>query len=252
MKKIETALSNDVYWDQNKNVIIKKYSQDKFKRFFGNREFDILSRMGYNPSSRKRDEIEIPYIEHENFNDDDISIQDLTNVVKALHQLHNMKAPKFKESGFEKSYYKFLLKGNGSIKGYYDEEEKYVSDKAFQILKKGKQVLLHNDLVKGNLLKTGREIKLIDFEYSVVGNPIFDVASFITERKLTKSQLSFFMDCYDNKLDKQDLLIVSAFLQIFWARWALFKFKSTDKKIYKDIANIKFKAYKKITKRLFI
>ncbi len=252
MKKIENALSNTVYYDKKNNIILKRYSQDKFKKYFGNQELNILSLIGYNPSIVSTDEISFPYIEHTKWDDKNIAIQDLASIARTLFNLHKIKSNNLKMPGFEKAYKKVLTRGNKLMDGFANHEA-YISKQAFKILKSGKQVLLHNDLVAGNLLKTQKSIKLIDFEYGGIGNPIFDLASFITERNLTQQQIDFFIECYGKRnIDKQDLLIVSAFLQIFWTRWALYKYKETKNKTYNEIAHWKLGEYKKIISKIFI
>lgn len=250
MKRIEHALSNDVYHDEGRNIIVKHYSKDKFKKAFGNQELNVLNKLGYQIDIINKDKIEFQYIEHKPFDDQNISLQDLTSVINSIKSLHRLETSAMKLTPFESVYKQFLLKGNGSKEGWFDEYEEYIFNKAIKILSSGKQVILHNDLVEGNLLKVKNTIKLIDFEYSGLGNPIFDIASFITERELTQEQIDFLVACYDKKISKDDLNIVCAFLQIFWTRWALFKYKTEKKEIYKVISEIKFKGYRKLIKNI--
>ena len=217
MKKIEKALSNIVFLDTDNNKIIKKYSKDKFKEIYINQELNVLNKIGYKYNIINKNEIEIEYFKHEPFDDENISITDLISTANALKKLHNLNTSSIRLSPFKEVYEKFFLKRVVSI----DKTEEYIFNKAMILLSSGKQVILHNDVVKGNLLKINNRIKLIDFEYSGLGNPIFDIASFITERTLTTGQIKIFIECYNKKINKDDLLIVSAFLQIFWTRWAL-------------------------------
>jgi thiamine kinase-like enzyme len=88
------------------------------------------------------------------------------------------------------------------------------------------------------------KIRFIDFEYSWYGNEIFDVASFITERVLTKVEVNIFLDQFN--VDRKELRTVAIFLLEFWARWAHWLYKETKVKIYKEI----YKEKKKIVKNL--
>ena len=251
MKKIE-SLSNKVHYEKERNIIIKEYSQDRFKKLFGNQEITILQKLGFKLNIISKRKVEIENIKFEKFDDFNMSLQDLAGVSNALKSLHNTDATNLTTPGFKKTYYGFLLKGKGTKRGYFDKIEKYIAENAIAILTKGKQVLLHNDLSASNILKLGNKIKLIDFEFSGIGNPIFDLASFLTERTLSKEQISLFITCFDKDIDHQELMIVSAFLQIFWTRWALYKYHLTKNDTYKDIAAWKYKGYKRIIKRLFI
>lgn len=246
MIKIENALSNDVYKDKNK--IIKKYKKDKFKKIWGNQESKIISNFSMiKIIESNKNYLVTEYIDHKKFNSDNVSLEHIYMVSESLKKLHKINSKNLAKSNFQKVYEKLYLKNNDFIDDY--EEEIY--KKAIKILHKGKQVVLHNDVVPGNMLLVDNEIILIDFEYGGIGNPIFDLASFITENKLSSKQIEIFINSYGEKIDLEQLLIVSAFLQIFWTRWAILKYKKTNKSIYMEIANWKFKGYKKIIKYIY-
>ncbi len=249
MQKIDSALSNKIFI--NGNTIIKKYSKDKFKKNFKNQEKIILEKLDFN-FTFKKNTIKMEYLKHEKFDDKNISIQDITNVVNELNNFHKLDQDELKITPFEKVYKNFLLKRKDLKKGWIDKFEKENSEKALKLLTKENIVVLHNDMVEGNLLKIKGKIKFIDFEYSGLGNQIFDIASFLTERKLTNEQKKFFLTCFNKKENDFEIKIVSAFLQIFWARWAAYKYKETKNKIYKEILDWKLEEYKKIKKFLDI
>lgn len=250
MKELTNALSNKVYYDEKTNTIIKKYSQDKFKTIYGNQELKILGKLKYNIKVINQNELKLEYFNHKKFDDKNISLSDLTGVINALNDLHSLDVKNIKESNFSQVYYEFLLKQNFFKKIYIEENEEEIAKDALKILLKKPQVILHNDVVEGNILKTTKKIKLIDFEYSGLGNPIFDLASFLTEREMTQTQIDMSINLFNEKIDKNELDIVCAFLQIFWSRWAYFKFNSTKKKIYKDIADWKLNKYKELIKKI--
>lgn len=248
MKEITKALSNKVFLNEDSNTIIKKYSQDKFKQLFGTQELKVLGKLGFNIVNVNTDSIEIGYIDHQPFDDNNISMQDIVSVVNALTELHSVDPKGLNTPGFKKAYDELLIKGEYPVIGPYDQYEESIVNEALTILRKDHQVLLHNDVVEGNLLKVNRKIKLIDFEYSGIGNPIFDLASFATERELSNEQIRTMLNLYKTQFKEKDFIIVCAFLQIFWTRWALFKYETTHKEIYKEIADWKLEQYKKITK----
>ncbi len=243
MKQLTNALSNEV-WINDENMIEKRYSSDEFKKTFGNQEQIVLNKL--NIKNELKDNILfIEYIDHESFNDEEITNDDLVNVAKAINNLHSLPTEGMELSKFEKVYNEFLSEDVSTDDMPIDGTEVELADAAFDILESGEQVVLHNDVVEGNLLKVDDEIKLIDFEYSGLGNKIFDIASFLTERELTKEQHDTFVNQFEG-IDLEELRIVSAFLQIFWTRWALFKFRTTEKEIYKIIAEWKYEQYLKI------
>lgn len=243
MKQLKNALSNEV-WINDDNQIEKRYSSDKFKETFGNQETKVLNKLNIK-NELENNILKIEYIEHEAFNDENISDEDLINVANALKDLHKLPTDGMTISSFEKVYNDFLSEDESTEDFPMDGTETLLADEAFDILESGEQVVLHNDVVEGNLLKVDGKIRLIDFEYSGLGNRIFDIASFLTERVLTEEQKELFISQFDN-VDRDQLRTVCIFLQIFWTRWALFKFRTTEKEIYKIIAEWKYEEYLKI------
>jgi len=239
------SLSNKIILDTNKNMIIKKYDNDEFQKKFGRQEEKILNKLDIKNKKITKDQISIEYFKHVKFNDNKMTKSDLKLVAQSLKNLHKINTKKIKIANFKKPYLKLLLKDIN-----IDIDEKKIFCAAMSILKKGKQVILHNDVVEGNLLKVDNKIVLIDFEYSGKGNFIFDLASFITERDITETQIEYFINQYDKNINKKDLMIVCAFLQIFWHRWALYKQTISNKKIFKEIANWKLEKYNILLKDL--
>lgn len=242
MKEITKALSNKVYYDEHRNIIIKKYSFDEFKRLYGNQELKVLTKLGIKVKTIKDGEIVLDYIEHEEFDDNNITYMDLMQVATALDKLH-----KIDPSGLQRPGFPNVSNELGFVDNKFDFQ---IYTDAMKILESGEQVILHNDVVEGNLLKINGKIQLIDFEYSGVGNYIFDIASFITERRLTEDQIDKFIELYPRKVNRDHLLIVCIFLQSFWGKWAEYKFKVTGKEIYKEIAEYKLEEYIKLTKKI--
>lgn len=246
MKEFTNALSNSV-WLNDEGKIEKRYSTDSFKKHFGNQEYKIIEKIGYEYELGDN-KLFMEFIENEPFNDNEISNNDLVMVANALKELHNLPTDGIEVSNFEKVYFDFLAEDEEITENYpIDGFEDLIANEAIDILLSGEQVILHNDVVEGNLLKVGGKIKLIDFEYSGLGNRLFDIASFITERELTKEQIDFFVDQFEN-VNKEELKTVCKFLQIFWARWALYKYDMNRRDIYKDIADWKFEQYLKLNK----
>ncbi len=247
MREFINALSNKVWLDEN-NRVIKRYNKDLFKSEYGNQEDKVLDKIGYD-FKLEGNMLNMEYIESESFNDENISHDDLAKVANAVKHLHSLDTSGIELSSFEKVYEEFLSEDDEVINDYpVDGTEYDICLKAFDILESGQQVILHNDLVEGNLLKADDEIKLIDFEYSGLGNKIFDIASFITEREMKKADIDFFIDLFDD-VNREDLFVVAKFLQIFWARWALYKYSISDKEIYKEIADWKFEQYLILNKK---
>ncbi len=244
MKEFENALSNRV-WLNEEGKVEKLYSTDSFKKHYGNQEWLVLEKLGYK-FEKKDDRIIMDLFQNESFNDESMSDEDIINVANALKHLHSLPTDGIKISQFEKTYDEFLCEDEETTEDFpVDGTEDLLAERAFEILEEGEQVILHNDVVEGNLLKIDNKIKLIDFEYSGLGNKLFDIASFLTERNISEEQRNLFISQFEN-VDIDKLNIVCAFLQVFWARWAMYKYDITNKEVYKVIADWKFGEYLKI------
>lgn len=52
-------------------------------------------------------------------------------------------------------------------------------------------VLCHNDLNSGNLVFLNQKLYLIDFEYAMLNDKFFDIASFASETLTTKAEQTY-------------------------------------------------------------
>lgn len=82
----------------------------------------------------------------------------------------------------------------------------------------GKQVLCHRDLLYGNIMYNGKDVKLIDFEYSGFSSKYWDLANFICESNVSDEQRMEFIKLYkgaDEKMIREAQLLVN----YIWAYW---------------------------------
>jgi thiamine kinase-like enzyme len=54
----------------------------------------------------------------------------------------------------------------------------------------------HNDLLGANLLIDAAELHIIDWEYAAMGDPLFDIANFITNLQLADADAENFLEAY--------------------------------------------------------
>ncbi|MBF0847095.1 phosphotransferase, partial [Streptococcus danieliae] len=82
--------------------------------------------------------------------------------------------------------------------------------------------LCHNDLKEGNFLFTSNKIYLLDYEYSGINDPYFDIASFIAENNLNYQETITFLKSYffDEKCNFRKLSIFLQFNDLLWYTWA--------------------------------
>lgn len=109
-------------------------------------------------------------------------------------------------------------------------------------------VISHNDLVKGNLLFKFNGVSFIDREYASMNNPLFDLASFISENNLSNEQQDFFLNKFFgskyNNMTKKRIDIVIKLQDILFYYWALYQFKLKHQDIFKKIADEKYERIK--------
>lgn len=216
MKKNKKAISNNIY--ENKKIIRKVYINNDFKNYFSKEENEIINK--YDSELKildsKKNEIFLNKIKKRRIIY--FSKKKLNLISKEMNKFWKIKLNNKKNTPFLETY-KFLG-GKDNIKKIED------------ILKRD-VVLCHNDLVKNNILYGKNKIQLIDFEYSWYGNKIFDIASFLTEIKISKRKKEYFVSLF--KINKNELKLVTNFLYKFWSLWAEYMYKQTSKNIFLKI-----------------
>lgn len=165
-------------------------------------------------------------------------------VAKKLKKLHNSGiSVSFNYSMFDKlETYKTTV----DKKLYLDSKfEKKVIDETRKIFDKNDLVLCHNDLVKDNLLFKFDDVVFIDWEYSAMNNPLFDLASFISENNLSNEQEDLFLNKYFgakyNQLKRKRVDQFAKFQDILFYYWALYLYSNRKNEIYKTISDVKLK-----------
>jgi thiamine kinase-like enzyme len=84
--------------------------------------------------------------------------------------------------------------------------------------------LCHNDLLPANLISSGEQLWLIDWEYGGVGHPLFDLASVSAGAAFTECQDRALLEAYRGELRADDLhklRIFRAASSLREALWAL-------------------------------
>lgn len=168
-------------------------------------------------------------------------------VAKALRKLHRAKLATGRSFDlFERlNYYKskcvdfvdtvYERKTIASVRRFYDEDP---------------FVLCHNDVVNGNLLFRANKVFIIDFEYAADNNPLFDLASFLSENDIEDERLRrLFLRTYFGRRCEERiyrrLTRIIAVQDILWYYWAQMHYVSGKELIYKRIAHHKWKAIMK-------
>jgi len=172
----------------------------------------------------------------------EINEEVMNMVSKMLKKLHG--------SGIKVPYGYMMFNRLTSYKKNIDEKyyisedyEKKVIKDVQKIFPKEELTFCHNDLVGGNLLFRYNSSFIIDWENASMNNPLFDLASFISENNLTSNQEDYFLKRYFgykfNSLKRKRVDIFVSFLDILFYYRALNYFFLRNEKIYLDIAKEK-------------
>jgi len=165
-------------------------------------------------------------------------------VAKALKKLHRAKI----STGVSFDLFNRLRYYKSKCVDYVDTlYERKVISSVEKFIYQDPFVLCHNDVVNGNLLFRKRQVFLIDFEYAADNNPLFDLASFISENDIVddKSRRYFLRQYYGKSVDEKQfrhLLRLIELQDILWYYWAQMHYVQTKEVIYKRIAHHKWKA----------
>lgn len=242
IKPIHNGVSNSSFLINNKYVVRIKEEKEHFYDY--KREKDILKKTAKEYLSEV-----VVYLDKDG-NKISEYIPD-THIYKGttkenklaaqmLYKLHHTKAKtKYDFKPFNRfNYYKSKSKSKGF------EHEEIVLNRVKKIYNKKPLVICHNDCVDNNFLFTNKRGYLIDYEFASNNIPLFDLASFISENKITnKKKIAAFLDAYNFDYHQyEDLRYMIYFENLLWYYWALERYRFTNKIIYKKISEDKLKA----------
>jgi tRNA A-37 threonylcarbamoyl transferase component Bud32 len=145
----------------------------------------------------------------------------IPKIAKTLKKFHSLEIKNFflikneKEEKREHRHWLFLIK-KCTPKFFKRFKKIYYSFKKFKkknekiFLKEKDYILTHNDFHFGNLILTGKKIKIIDFSESDLYDPLNDVASFLSQNE---SMLRYYFPKNFKKYQKriEDLFLKSYF-----------------------------------------
>lgn len=165
-------------------------------------------------------------------------LQDLIKSVKIYHQLQEEKLKEISLTDLIKTY--LALAPN--------KYEKYLPLLP-KLPKCEKLVNVHLDLVQDNILfnKSG-DLKLIDYDLSIKGDPLLDLTSLLSENDIDERKENYLIDLFFEgnlvaiKEFKTKLPLFTAYLDLLWYSWAEARKLSAPKEkraIYQKIALLK-------------
>lgn len=155
-------------------------------------------------------------------------LEDIANTLKKLHtsdiEFNNLFNP-FNEM---RKYEELSLKLDGKFyEGYKEVREKVFSLKNKMDKLNIQLVSCHNDTVPENFIKSGTKIYLIDWEYSGINDPMWDLAAISIESKMSKENedklLNYYFRRKPTKEEKLRIHINKIYQDFLWSIWTILK-----------------------------
>ena len=169
------------------------------------------------------------------------SIEDLKLYAALLKKLHSLPSDGIAPFGVKGRYDYYKAKSQEDL----DEGDLYSE---IAPLLEGEQVICHNDLWQGNMLIKEGKAYLIDFEFAGTNSPIFDLASTLSENKITdKDRIEILLMEYFGKEDiekeYQNVKRVMKFENALWFYWAKCRYTDSKQEAFLTIMEDKKKAF---------
>ncbi|CDF97983.1 choline kinase family protein [Avibacterium paragallinarum] len=166
----------------------------------------------------------------------------LSMVIRTIHNLHNSQIRFNNDFNVfsEFDYYLSLLKNKNYLLKYKTDIFKIIDflfyiKEYYQFFSR-KCVPCHNDLVPENFILRKNDLFIIDWEYSGMNNPTFDLSSLFTEGNFDIYQKEFCLEKYFGKKifleNKEHIFLdikVYSFLQdLLWFLWTVIKEENNE------------------------
>ena len=171
------------------------------------------------------------YIENARTLNPDTVIFYLEEVAKTLRKLHTSKIEfnnTFNPFEEMKKYEELSQKLNGKFYEGYEEVKKIVFSLREKMEKLDIQLVsCHNDTVPENFIKSGNKLYLIDWEYSGLNDPMWDLAAISIESKLSKENeeklLSYYFGRKATKEERLRIHVNKIYQDFLWSIWTVLK-----------------------------
>ena len=242
---IEQGLTNDNYLlvlEDNSKIVYRKPKKHNIKFDYNNEKniIDLIKPLNIGPNelyfNPETGEKISSYIENTKYfnNHNYHHLKEIAITLKKLHSL---------QVNIEFKMFDKLNEYKGNEKSIFLFEENIINS-LIKYQSHDKQVLCHNDLVKGNLLFSDK-FYLIDYEYASNNYLEFDLASLLSENNIesNKTIIYFLKEYYGHEINEdlfKKVMTYYVFEDILWSYWALNFYKLYQKPIYKKILKQKY------------
>lgn len=157
------------------------------------------------------------------------SMKKIVKIFQTLHHSHVRFGNEFNVFNEIRNYERLLEECNGTMyEGYEDHREKVLRLEDY-LNKLGVSINpCHNDLVAENFLKAeDGTIYLIDWEYSGMNDPMWDIAALFLENNFSEENQDYFLSHYFNGKEPENarkkIFVYQILMDWLWALWTVIK-----------------------------
>lgn len=157
------------------------------------------------------------------------SMKKIVKIFQTLHHSHVRFGNEFNVFNEIRNYERLLEECNGTMyEGYEDHREKVLRLEDY-LNKLGVSIKpCHNDLVAENFLKAeDGTIYLIDWEYSGMNDPMWDIAALFLENNFSEENQDYFLSHYFNGNEPENarkkIFVYQILMDWLWALWTVIK-----------------------------
>jgi thiamine kinase-like enzyme len=162
-----------------------------------------------------------------------ITLRSVSDLMKKTHSSKKCFSNSFNWRMELNKYEHIIQKLNGDFFFDYATLKKQLLDFMEKNIKKTISVPCHNDTVPENfIVDSNGKTYLIDWEYSGMNDPSWDVASYILESKLTEEAIQYLLvDYYGQLPTPEEIVKIKSYMvaqDLLWMVWAMIRHYSGD------------------------
>ena len=241
------SLTNDITIDFKKAIVNKKLKNNVLEFIDVKNKFQVLTNIKIKHpliiefeliNAQKNISVDLKFLKNaQPLTLNAINNDDIAAVAKLIIEFQKNSKTNIKKWPYKKLYYFFKSKIKKPLWNL-EKYENYIVDLSLPT----EWVMSHNDLNVGNIIKEYNRYYLIDFDFAMQNDPLFDVASFISECNLSKINVDFFYNFLNIKTDSEIKRInyLINYQNLLWCAWANYMFDQTNDKNYYQIALHKY------------
>lgn len=157
------------------------------------------------------------------------NMRQVASIFRTLHRSHINFGNDFNVFHEIRKYEELMIKANGQMYQGYGDIRSSVLRLEERLTRLGVETVpCHNDAVPENFIKDDEgRIYLIDWEYSGMNDPYWELAALFLESVFEEDNQSYFLDCYfDGNIPAEaheKILIYEVLQDVLWAIWTVVK-----------------------------